>query len=77
MIYCVALRSLFSICIYGAQDTLSRRIDHLRVWTSDNKSIIVDKFYFDYLFERKVEWLNLPLFKLIFNFRLLTPLFNI
>jgi hypothetical protein len=50
---CGFQKSTFPLCIYGAQDTFSSRVNFLRVWTSNNNPSIVGRFYFDYLFERR------------------------
>ncbi|XP_044165295.1 uncharacterized protein LOC122949237 isoform X1 [Acropora millepora] len=51
---CGFQNSMFPLCICGAQDTFSSRIQFLRIWTSNSSPRIIGRFYFDYLFERRV-----------------------
>ena len=55
---CGFQNSMFPLCIYGGQDTFSGRINFLRIWTSNNDSKIIGKFYFDYLFESRGKCVN-------------------
>lgn len=50
---CGFQNSMFPLCIYGAQDTFSSRIQFLRIWTSNSNPHIIGRFYFDYLFESR------------------------
>lgn len=50
---CEYQKAMFPLCIYGAQDTYSARINFLRIWTSNNNPKIIGKFYLDYLYERR------------------------
>ena len=47
-LYSWSLRTLSPLCIYGAQDTFSSRIQFLRIWTSNSNPHIIGRFYFDY-----------------------------
>ena len=59
---CGYQKSMFPLCIYGAQDTYSGRIQFLRIWTSNNDPNIIGRFYLDYLFESKGKRLDLNQF---------------
>lgn len=48
---CGFQKAMFPLCIYGAQDTYSARINFLRIWTTNNNPKIIGKFYLDYLYE--------------------------
>ncbi|PFX12374.1 hypothetical protein AWC38_SpisGene23687 [Stylophora pistillata] len=51
---CGYQKAMSPLCIYGAQDTYSARINFLRIWTSNNNSKIIGKLYLDYLYECRV-----------------------
>ena len=59
---CGYQKSMFPLCIYGAQDTYSGRIQFLRIWTANNDPNIIGRFYLDYLFESKGNRLDLNQF---------------
>ena len=59
---CGYQKSMLPLCIYGAQDTYSGRIQFLRIWTSNNDPNIIGRFYLDYLFESKGKRLDLNQF---------------
>eukprot|EP00794_Sanderia_malayensis_P002824 gene2824-3264_t len=50
---CGFQKSMFPLCIYGAQDTFSGKITILRIWNTNNKPEVIGRFYFDYLTEYK------------------------
>jgi len=50
---CGFQNSMFPLCIYGAQDTFSSRIQFLGIWLSNNNPQIIGRFYFDYLLESR------------------------
>lgn len=50
---CGYQNSTFPLCIYGAQDTYSARIQFLRIWTTNSDPKIIGRFYLDYLFESR------------------------
>ena len=41
---CGFQNSMFPLCIYGAQDTFSSRIQFLRIWLSNNNPQIIGRF---------------------------------
>ena len=47
-------KSTFPLAIYGCIDTASRKILFLKVWTSNNNPIFVGRWYFEYLYKRKI-----------------------
>ncbi|XP_028517680.1 uncharacterized protein LOC110248095 [Exaiptasia diaphana] len=51
---CGYQNSTFPLCIYGAQDAYSARIQFLRIWTTNSDPNIIGCFYFDYLYEERV-----------------------
>ena len=51
--FCGYQKAMFSLCIYGGQDTYSSRINFLRIWTSNNNPKIIGRFYLDYLYESR------------------------
>ena len=67
---CGFQKSMFPLCIYGAQDTFSSRIQFLRIWKSNNNPQIIGRFYFDYLYESRGNMVSLLNFK-IFNYNYL------
>ena len=62
---CGFQKSVFPLCIYGAQDTFSSRVNFLRVWTSNNNPGIVGRFYFDYLFQSRGNIIFAFIFKIL------------
>ena len=47
-------KSTFPLAIYGCIDTASQKILFLKVWTSNNNPIFVGRWYFEYLYKRKI-----------------------
>ena len=47
-------KSTFPLAIYGCIDTASRKILFLKVWTSNSNPIFVGRWYFEYLYKRKI-----------------------
>ncbi len=47
-------RFTFPLAVYGCLDTASRKLLWLRVWTDNCNPKLVARWYFDYLYERRV-----------------------
>jgi hypothetical protein len=47
-------RFTFPLAVYGCLDTASRRLLWLRVWTDNCDPKLVARWYFDYLYDRRV-----------------------
>ena len=45
--------STFPIALYGCYDTGSRKVLYLKVWTSNSRPELTDRWYFDYIFEAR------------------------
>ena len=52
---CGYQKAMFPLCIYGAQDTYSGRINFLQIWTTNNDPRVIGRFYLDYLYDRRGE----------------------
>ena len=50
---CGYQKAMFTLGIYGGQDTYSSRINFLRIWTLNNNPKIIGRFYLDYLYESR------------------------
>ena len=47
-------RSTFLLPVYGCIDTASRKVNLLRIWTDNCDPKITARWYFDYLFEKRI-----------------------
>ena len=47
-------RFTFPLVVYGCMDSASRKLFWLRVWTDSCDPKLVARWYFDYLYERRI-----------------------
>lgn len=50
--------STFPLSIYGGQDTFSGRMNFLKIWTTNSHPKIIGRFYLEYLYESRGEFIR-------------------